>query len=84
MHSQYHCACCNKALLSSHKECPHCGSQHIKSSISVWIFCVTACLAVVLTFKLVHAYIQDHQEQPEKKTIFDALSKDQSSSIAKP
>lgn len=83
MHYQYQCACCSKVLTSSHKECPQCGSHHIKSPINLWIFCLTACLAVVLTFKLVLIYIQDHQEQPVKQTLFDVLSKDKAPPISK-
>ena len=28
---QYHCACCDKVVASTDKECPYCGSHHIRS-----------------------------------------------------
>lgn len=48
---QYHCACCDKVVASTDKECPYCGSQHIRSPYGMWMFCVAACLAVVVVIK---------------------------------
>ena len=54
MHYQYHCACCNKAVASTDKECNQCGSHNIRSPYGFWIFCVTVCLAAAIMFKVVH------------------------------
>ncbi|TCM66972.1 hypothetical protein EC844_11013 [Acinetobacter calcoaceticus] len=80
---QYHCACCNKVLTSITKECPQCGSHHIKSPINLWILCVSACLVVVLTFKLAHMYIQDRQDTPVQPTMFDVLNGEKNTSPPK-
>lgn len=77
---RYHCACCNHVLLSSDKECPHCGSHHIRSPISLWIFCVIASLVVVMTFSLIRVYIKNHDDAPKQQTILDFLNKDRSQS----
>ncbi len=75
---QYQCACCNKTLFQSDKECQHCGSHHIRSPFSGWLFCILACLAVVVTLKLVHVYVQNHQDDvPRQQSIFDVLSQDE-------
>lgn len=71
----YKCACCNVALTQYDKECHNCGSHHISSPISSWIFCILACLAVVVTIKLVHVYIQNHQEVPVQQSLLDVLNK---------
>nr|EKW7790676.1 hypothetical protein [Acinetobacter baumannii] len=49
---QYHCACCDKVVASTDKSCPYCGSHHIRSPYGLWMFCVMACLAVVVVFKV--------------------------------
>ncbi|WP_121973355.1 hypothetical protein [Acinetobacter stercoris] len=73
---RYHCACCNHALSSADKECPNCGSHHIRSPISLWIFCLSACLVVVITVSLVRAYIKNHEDTPQQRTILDVLNQD--------
>ncbi|OTG94681.1 hypothetical protein [Acinetobacter sp. ANC 3832] len=74
---QYQCACCNNKALSSHdKACSKCGSHHIKSPVSLWIFCIFACFAVAITIKLVHIYVQDHQDTPTQSTLLDVLNHD--------
>jgi len=44
----------------------------------MWMFCVAACLAVVVIVKLAHLYSQHHQEeQPVQNTsIFEVLKQD--------
>lgn len=74
---QYHCACCNKVVSSTDKECPHCGSHHIRSPYGLWMFCIVACFAAVLLIKGMHAYIQNQQQvddiPTQSTTIFDVL-----------
>lgn len=77
---QYHCACCNKVLNNTARECSECGSHHIRSPFSMWIFCIMACLVVAITIKLVHVYIQDHQDTPAQFNLFTALDKDKNHS----
>lgn len=76
MHYQYHCACCNKVVASTDKECTNCGSHNIRSPYGFWILCIMACLAVAIMFKVVHVYLQDHQEIPIKQSLFDVLQQD--------
>lgn len=78
---KYHCACCDEPVLSSQRECPKCGSHHIKSPIQLWVFCIAACLAAVLVFKLVHIYTQDRnaQDTPTQQSLLDVLNEDQRS-----
>ncbi|NWK76241.1 hypothetical protein D7V64_16100 [Acinetobacter cumulans] len=73
MHYQYHCGCCNKALASSDKECSSCGSHNIRSPYGFWIFCILTCLVVSIVFKVVHVYLQDHQEIPKQQSLFEVL-----------
>jgi hypothetical protein len=73
---QYHCACCEKVLSSTEKACPNCGSHHIRSPFGFWIFCLIACLATAIAFKVVHVYIQSHQEVPVQHSLFDVLQQD--------
>ena len=61
---QYHCACCDKVVASTDKECPYCGSQHIRSPFGLWMFCVAACFVVVVVIKFVHLYSQHYEEEP--------------------
>ena len=71
---QYHCACCDQVVESTHhKECTNCGSHNIKSPYGFWIFCVLTCLAAVIIFKIVHVYLQDHQETPVQISLLDVL-----------
>ncbi|MDQ8936824.1 hypothetical protein [Acinetobacter rudis] len=74
----YHCACCNHIVGSDQKECPECGSHHIRSPISLWVFCVFACLIVVLLFTLVSLYVQvtrDTSDLPISQSIFEVIKK---------
>ena len=71
----YNCACCNSVLTYHAKECNHCGSHHIRSPINSWIFCIFACLAVVITLKLVHIYTQSHHEVPVQQSLLEILNK---------
>lgn len=71
---QYHCACCDKVVASTDKSCPYCGSHHIRSPYGLWMFCVMACLAVVVVFKVFHIYIQNHQDTPTQSTLLDVLN----------
>lgn len=73
---RYHCACCEHVLSSADKECPHCGSHHIRSPISMWIFCVVASLVVALTLSLIHAYITNHADTPRQQTLLEFLNRD--------
>ena len=72
----YRCACCNEALTQHDKECHSCGSHHIRSPFNSWIFCIIACLAVVVTIKIVQVYIQSHQEVPVQQSLLDVLNKE--------
>ena len=71
----YNCACCNSVVTQQAKECNHCGSHHIRRPINSWIFCVFACLAVVITLKLVHVYTQSHPEVPVQQSLLEILNK---------
>ncbi|MBO3656875.1 MULTISPECIES: hypothetical protein [Acinetobacter] len=73
MLSQYHCACCDKVVASTDKECPYCGSQHIRSPYGLWMFCIAACLVVVVIAKVVHVYVQqNHEDQVmQKNSLFE-------------
>jgi hypothetical protein len=76
MHYQYHCACCNKVVASTDKECANCGSHTIKSPYGFWIFCILTCLIAAAVFKTVHVYLQDHQEVPVQQSLFEVLQQD--------
>ena len=77
MLSQYHCACCNKAVNSTDKVCPKCGSHHIKSPYSLWLFGVFACLIAAITFKVSHVYFAEPKEEsPNQVTLLDVLNQD--------
>ena len=73
MHYQYHCACCNKAVASTDKECNQCGSHNIRSPYGFWIFCVTVCLAAAIMFKVEHVYQQENKEIPMQQSLFYVL-----------
>ena len=79
---QYHCACCDKVVASTDKQCPYCGSQHIRSPYGLWMFCLAACFVVVVIVKLAHLYSQHHQEDhPVQKTsLFEILKQDNTDS----
>ncbi|EET82880.1 hypothetical protein J502_1231 [Acinetobacter sp. 1294596] len=40
------------------------------------MFCITACLAVVMTITVVQVYFQDHQDVPVQTTLLDVLNHD--------
>ena len=71
---QCHCACCEQIVESTRKECSNCGSHNIKSPYSLWMFCILACLAAVIVFKVVQVYLQDHQEMPVQQSLLDVLN----------
>jgi len=78
---QYHCACCDKVVASTDKECPYCGSHHIRSPYGLWMFCFAACLAVVVIVKIAHLYSQHQDEQPvQTNSIFEVLKQNNSDS----
>lgn len=62
-------------MASSDKECPNCGSHHIRSPYGWWVFCLVGCFAVVLVFKAVQYYVQTHEDDtPEQQSIIDVLN----------
>lgn len=70
---QYHCACCDKVVASTDKVCSECGSQNIRTPYGFWIFCIIACLAAAIVFKVAHLYLQDKQNVPVKQSFLDTL-----------
>lgn len=76
---QCHCACCERAVEAGQKQCSHCGSHTIKSPYSFWMCCILACLAAVIVFKVVHVYLQDHQEMPVQQSLLDILNQNNKS-----
>ena len=73
---QYRCACCEKVVESTDKECPHCGSQHIRSPYGWWIFCLVGCLAVVMVVKTLHFYVQAQDDTPNQHMILNMFNHD--------
>ena len=73
---KYHCACCNKVVSSSEKECPECGSHNIRSPFGFWVFCIAACLAVIMTITVFQLYLKDHQDVPVQSTLLEVLKQD--------
>lgn len=79
LYHQYRCACCNRILAATDKECPECGSHTIRSPYGFWIFCMAACLAVAVVFQVVRVYFQGHQDTPPtQKTILQILNQERS------
>lgn len=76
MHDQYHCACCEKVVESTEKECRDCGSHSIRSPYGLWIFCLVGCFVAALIVKGVHVYLQDHQEVPTHQSLFHVFEQD--------
>ena len=76
---QYHCACCNRVVESTDKECIDCGSHNIRSPYGFWIFCILTFLAAVIVFKVVHVYLKDHQETPVQTSLLTVLQQGESS-----
>jgi hypothetical protein len=76
---QYHCACCNRVVESTEKECIDCGSHNIRSPYGFWIFCILTCLAAVIVFKVVHVYLKDHQETPVQTSLLTVLQQEENS-----
>ena len=70
---QYHCACCDHALASTDKECPHCGSHHIRSPYGFWMFCLAACFVVVSVFHLANITAKTQPETPKPPSLIDVL-----------
>jgi hypothetical protein len=58
---------------SSEKECGTCGSHNIRSPYGFWLFCILACLAAAVVFKVVHVYLQDHQEVPVQQSVLEVI-----------
>lgn len=75
MFYRYRCACCNHVVSSDMRECPECGSHHIKSPINLWVFCVIACLGVVFIFTVINLYVKDYGDVPRAKSIFEVINK---------
>lgn len=73
LYHQYRCACCNRVVESSVKECGTCGSHNIRSPYGFWLFCILACLAAAVVFKVVHVYLQDHQEVPVQQSVLEVI-----------
>ncbi|WP_410110850.1 hypothetical protein [Acinetobacter indicus] len=78
MYHQYHCSCCNQVVTSTEKECPNCGSHNIRSPYGFWMFCILSCLAFAVILKVVHVYLQDHQETPTQPTLLEVLKQESS------
>lgn len=78
LYHQYHCSCCNQVVASTEKECPNCGSHNIRSPYGFWMFCILSCLAFAVIFKIVHVYLQDHQETPTQPTLLEVLKQESS------
>ena len=76
---QYNCACCNRVVESTDKECIDCGSHNIRSPYGFWIFCILTCLAAVIVFKVVHVYLKDHQETPVQTSLLTVLQQGENS-----
>ena len=76
---QYHCACCNRVVESTDKECIDCGSHNIRSPYGFWILCILTCLAAVIVFKVVHVYLKDHQETPVQTSLLTVLQQGENS-----
>lgn len=75
MFYRYRCACCNHVVSSEMKECPECGSHHIKSPIHLWVFCLITCLSVVFIFTVINLYVKDYGDVPRAKSIFEVINK---------
>ena len=76
---QYRCACCNRVVESTDKECIDCGSHNIRSPYGFWIFCILTCLAAVIVFKVVYVYLKDHQETPVQTSLLTVLQQGENS-----
>ncbi len=50
-----------------------CGSHNIRSPYGFWLFCILACLAAAVVFKVVHVYLQDHQEVPVQQSVLEVI-----------
>ena len=76
---QYHCACCDKVVASTERVCPYCGSQHIRSPYGLWMFCVAACLVVVVFVKVVHTYhqyVHQNDQIEQGHSVLEIFKKD--------
>ncbi len=70
---QYHCACCNQVVASTDKECPNCGSHHIRSPYGFWLFCLTACFVVVCIFQLANMSAKTQPNTPKSPNLIEIL-----------
>lgn len=68
---QYHCACCNKVLSSQDKECPDCGSHHIKSPYGFWVLCFIVCLAFIILIRIFNIHAKE--KVIEEKLVTDSV-----------
>lgn len=51
----------------------------LKAHIVFGCFAFLACLAAVIVFKVVHVYLQDHQEMPVQQSLLDVLNQNNKS-----
>ena len=81
MHYQYHCACCNKVVSSTERECSSCGSHSIRSPFGFWIFCIMSCLVAAVLVKSAHLYMQNTtHEVPAQHSLLQLLQHEQNNS----
>ena len=72
---KHYCACCNKPISASKKDCPHCGSHYTRSPYSLGLFCLIGCLAVIMVFKTFHFYTQNHESDlPKQQNILEVFN----------
>lgn len=77
MHYQYHCACCNKIVASTEKECSDCGSHNIRSPYGFWAFCILSCLIAAVLVKSIHVYMSSAHEIPTSNSLLHLLKHEQ-------
>lgn len=77
MHYQYHCACCNKIVASTEKECSDCGSHNIRSPYGFWVFCILSCLIAAVLVKSIHVYMSSAHEMPASTSLLQLLKHEQ-------
>lgn len=76
MHYRYHCACCEKIVESTVKECTNCGSHNIRSPFGFWLMCLIACFCAAIIVKTVHIYLKNHQEAPVATSFLEILKQE--------
>lgn len=72
---QYHCSCCNKVVASNEKVCQSCGSQHIRTPFSMWVFCIAACLIAAIVFNVVRVYSSAKESSSSTPILLEILQK---------